>query len=140
MPRPDRNFLVFRALDTAVSCASGLLDDPLGKVSNRVAAGGAFFEGTFFSLFAIGVSLASNSAATLLVGYRAWQVLVFAFAFSVLETGTACLNTVCRAQEVQAADYEVLRGRPERGPRAARHDAPRRVGRRVLPPLGKRTF
>ncbi|PIL28071.1 hypothetical protein GSI_09824 [Ganoderma sinense ZZ0214-1] len=65
--------LVFGALDTAVSCASGLIDDPLGKVSNRVAAGGAFFEGNFFGLCAIAVSLFSNSAATLLVGYKAWK-------------------------------------------------------------------
>ncbi|KAI1787231.1 hypothetical protein LXA43DRAFT_719244 [Ganoderma leucocontextum] len=65
--------VVFGALDSAVSCSGGLLDDPLSRVSNDVAAGGAFFEGNFFGLFAIGVSLFSNIAATLLVGYKAWK-------------------------------------------------------------------
>ena len=55
-----------------MSCASGLIDDPLGRASNRVAAGGAFFEGNFFGICAIAVSLFSNAAATLLVGYKAW--------------------------------------------------------------------
>ena len=66
--------------DSQYHAQVALLTIPWVKVSNCITVCSVFFKGNF-CIFAIGVLLASNSTATLLVGYKTWQVLVSAPAF-----------------------------------------------------------